>query len=278
LEQVYGIPPEQVVGSSIKTQFALRDGQPVLVRLPELNFIDDKAGKPVGINQHIGRRPIMAFGNSNGDQQMLEYTQAGSGARFELLVLHDDAAREYAYGPARGLPDVKLGAFTAALDEQAKKAGWTVVSMKNDWKQVFPFEQSPVTAIDILLEPDAVMLQHAAAGNEQGTRCFKWRCLFPPPDDNLWKMFTAHAKLHVTNAGVIVMALVSSPKPSRVKVREHRERLRAQGLRPIQIWVPDVRARAFRSAAHRQSLAVATSAHASKDQAFIDAVSGWSDE
>ena len=164
-EQIYGIPPEQIVGSSIKTKFEMRDGKPVLMRLPELNFNDDKAGKPVGINQHIGRRPIAAFGNSIGDQQMLEYTQGGSGARFELLVLHDDAAREYAYGPARGLPDVKLGAFTPALDELAKKDGWTVVSMKNDWKQVFPAGQPPVTAIDILLEPDATMLQHAAANN-----------------------------------------------------------------------------------------------------------------
>ena len=164
-EKVYGIPPEQVVGSSIKTKFELRDGKPVLVRLPELNFIDDKAGKPVGIHQHIGRRPIAAFGNSVGDQQMLEYTQGGSGARFMLLVLHDDAAREFPYGPARGLPDVKLGAFTPALDEHAKKDGWTVVSMKNDWKQVFAFEQTPVTAIDILLEPDATMLQHAEANN-----------------------------------------------------------------------------------------------------------------
>ena len=137
-EQVYGIPPEQVVGSSVKTKFEMRDGKPVLVRLPELNFNDDKAGKPVGINQHIGRRPIAAFGNSVGDQQMLEYTQGGSGARFELLVLHDDAAREFAYGPARGLPDVKLGYFTPALDEHAKKDGWTVVSMKDDWKTVFP--------------------------------------------------------------------------------------------------------------------------------------------
>ena len=164
-EQVYGIPPEQVVGSSIKTKFEMRDGKPVLVRLPELNFNDDKAGKPVGIHQHIGRRPIAAFGNSVGDQQMLEYTQGGSGARFMLLVLHDDAAREFAYGPARGLPDVKLGAFTPALDEHAKKDGWTVVSMKDDWKQVFAFEQTPVTAIDILLEPDATMLQHAEANN-----------------------------------------------------------------------------------------------------------------
>ena len=164
-EQVYGIPPEQVVGSSIKTKFEMRDGKPVLVRLPELNFNDDKADKPVGINQHIGRRPIAAFGNSRGDKEMLEYTQGGSGARFELLVLHDDAAREYAYGPALGLPDVKLGAFTQALYEQAKKEGWTVVSMKDDWKQVFAFEQALVTAIDILLEPDATMLQHAEANN-----------------------------------------------------------------------------------------------------------------
>src|SRR5437870_2289184 len=140
-DQVYGIPPEQVVGSSIKTKFEMRDGKPVLVRLPEINFIDDKAGKPVGINQHIGRRPVMAFGNSDGDKQMLEYTQGGGGARFMLLVLHDDAAREYAYGPAKGLPDVKLGAFTSALYEQTKKDGWTVVSMKDDWKQVFAFEQ-----------------------------------------------------------------------------------------------------------------------------------------
>ena len=121
----------------------MRDGKPVLVRLPELNFNDDKADKPVGINQHIGRRPIAAFGNSDGDQQMLEYTQGGSGARFMLLVLHDDAAREYAYGPAQGLPDIKLGAFTQALYDQAKKDGWTVVSMKDDWKQVFASEQSP---------------------------------------------------------------------------------------------------------------------------------------
>ena len=164
-EQVYGIPPEQVVGSSIKTKFEMRDGKPVLVRLPELNFNDDKADKPVGINQHIGRPPIAAFGNSRGDKEMLEYTQGGSGARFELLVLHDDAAREYAYGPAKGLPDVKLGAFTQALYDQAQKDGWTVVSMKDDWKQIYPAGQSPVMAIDVLLEPDAVMLKHAEANN-----------------------------------------------------------------------------------------------------------------
>ena len=164
-EQVYGIPPEQIVGSSVKTQFAMRDSQPVLIRLPELTFNDDRDGKPVGINQHIGRRPIAAFGNSRGDQEMLEYTQGGGGARFMLLVLHDDATREYAYGPARGLPDAKLGAFPPALDDLAKRKGWTVVSMKNDWKQVFRAEQSSVIAIDILLEPDATMLKQAQANN-----------------------------------------------------------------------------------------------------------------
>ena len=164
-EQVYGIPPEQVIGSSAKTKFEMRDGKPVIVRLPELNFNDDKADKPVAINQHIGRRPIAAFGNSRGDEEMLEYTQGGSGARFELLVLHDDAAREYAYGPAKGLPDVKLGAFTQAVYDEAQKEGWTVVSMKDDWKQVLPVGQSPVTAIDILLEPDITMLRHAEAVN-----------------------------------------------------------------------------------------------------------------
>jgi phosphoglycolate phosphatase-like HAD superfamily hydrolase len=164
-EAAYGIPPEQVIGSSMKTKFELRDGQSVLVRLPQLNFNDDKGDKPVGINQHIGRRPIAAFGNSVGDQQILEYTQGGSGARFELLVLHDDPAREFAYGPARGLPDVKYGYFTPALEDHAKKDGWTVVSMKDDWKSVFPITQSEITAIDILLEPDATMLQKCAANN-----------------------------------------------------------------------------------------------------------------
>lgn len=140
-EKVYGVPPEQVIGSSIKTQFEMRDGHAVLVRLPELNFNDDKAGKPVGINEHIGRRPLMAFGNSDGDREMLEYAQSGDRARFELLVLHDDGAREYAYGPAKGLPNVQLGAFTQALYDQAEKDGWTVVSMKDDWKRIFAFEK-----------------------------------------------------------------------------------------------------------------------------------------
>lgn len=125
-EQVYGIPPERVVGSSVKTKFKLRDGKPVLVRLPEVNFNDDKGGKPVGINRHIGRLPIAAFGNSDGDLQMLQYTCAGSGARFCLYVHHDDADREYIYDRQDHLARLDKG-----LDEAAAK-GWTVVSMKDD--------------------------------------------------------------------------------------------------------------------------------------------------
>ena len=131
-EKVYGIPPEQVVGSSIKTKFELRDGKPVLARLPELNFIDDKAGKPVGIQQHIGRRPIAAFGNSDGDFQMLEWTTSGKGARFGMIVHHDDAAREWAYDR-----ESHIGRLDRGLDE-APKRGWTVVGMKDDWRVVFP--------------------------------------------------------------------------------------------------------------------------------------------
>jgi len=134
-EKVYGIPPEQVVGSSIKTKFELRDGKPAIVRLPELNFIDDKAGKPVGINQHIGRRPIAAFGNSDGDLQMLQWTTAGQGARLALIVHHTDADREWAYDRKSS-----VGRLDKALDE-AKAKGWSVVDMKNDWKTVFPFEK-----------------------------------------------------------------------------------------------------------------------------------------
>jgi phosphoglycolate phosphatase-like HAD superfamily hydrolase len=136
VERVYGIPPEQVVGSSIKAKFEMRDGKPVLVRLPELNFIDDKEGKPVGINQHIGRRPIAAFGNSDGDLQMLQWTAAGAGPRFGLIVHHTDAGREWAYD--RTAPPGATG-LVRALDE-AKTRGWTVVSMKDDWKRVFSFE------------------------------------------------------------------------------------------------------------------------------------------
>jgi hypothetical protein len=134
-EKVYGIPPEQVVGSSIKTKYEMRDGKPVLVRLPEINFIDDKTGKPVGINSHIGRRPVAAFGNSDGDQQMLEWTQAGGSARLMMLVHHDDAKREWAYGAQS-----KIGTFSDALMAEAKKSSWAIISMKNDWKVIFPFE------------------------------------------------------------------------------------------------------------------------------------------
>jgi phosphoserine phosphatase len=136
-EQVYGIPPEQVVGSTIETKYEVKDGQPVLMRLPKIDFIDDKAGKPVGINKFIGRRPIAAFGNSAGDRQMLEWTGAGSGSRLMMLVFHDDAEREYAYGPANGLPDTHFGTFPQALMDEAKKKGWVVISMKNDWKRIF---------------------------------------------------------------------------------------------------------------------------------------------
>jgi hypothetical protein len=135
-ESVYGIPPEQVVGSSIKTIYEMRDGKPVLVRLPKIDFINDKTGKPVGINSHIGRRPIAAFGNSDGDWQMLEWTQAGGTARLMMLVHHDDAAREYAYGAQS-----KIGTFSDSLMAEAKKNGWTVISMKNDWKRIFAFEK-----------------------------------------------------------------------------------------------------------------------------------------
>jgi len=134
-EKVYGIPPEQVVGSSIKTRFEMRDGRPVLMRLPQINFIDDKTGKPVGINQHIGRRPIAAFGNSDGDLEMLQWTtMSGSGARFGLIVHHTDAEREYAYDRQS-----HVGKLDKALDAAAINK-WTVVDMKKDWKRVFAFQ------------------------------------------------------------------------------------------------------------------------------------------
>ena len=130
-EKVYGVPPEQVIGSSIKTKYEIRDGKPVLVRLPEINFIDDKEGKPIAINQHIGRRPIAAFGNSDGDLQMLQWTTAGAGPRFALIVHHTDAEREWAYDRKS-----HIGKLDKALDE-AQARGWTVVDMKRDWKTVF---------------------------------------------------------------------------------------------------------------------------------------------
>jgi len=136
-EKVYGIPPEQVVGSTIKSKYEMKDGKPVLVRLPEIGFIDNKADKPVSINEHIGRRPVAAFGNSDGDREMLEWTGAGSGPRLMMLVLHDDEKREYAYGPANGLPDTKFGTFSQALMDEAKQKDWVVISMKNDWTRIF---------------------------------------------------------------------------------------------------------------------------------------------
>jgi phosphoserine phosphatase len=136
VEKVYGIPPEQVIGSSIKTRFEIRDGKPVLVRLPEIDFIDDKGEKPVGIHKFIGRRPIAAFGNSDGDLQMLQWTSAGSGSRFCLYVHHTDVEREWAYDRKSW-----IGRLDKGLDE-AKAKGWTVVDMKKDWKRVFPFDKA----------------------------------------------------------------------------------------------------------------------------------------
>jgi phosphoglycolate phosphatase-like HAD superfamily hydrolase len=141
-ENVYGIPPEQVVGTAGVTKFMYdKNGRPFLTKDPKLLLNDNNAGKPEGIHLMIGRRPYAAFGNSTGDKQMLEYTGAGDGARLMMLVLHDDAKREYAYGPARGLPDTKVGTFTQTLYDEAKKKGWNVISMKNDWKKIFPFDQ-----------------------------------------------------------------------------------------------------------------------------------------
>jgi phosphoglycolate phosphatase-like HAD superfamily hydrolase len=140
-EQVYGIPPEQVVGTAGGTKYGYdKSGKPFLTKEPKLLLNDNNAGKPEGIHLMIGRRPFAAFGNSTGDRQMLEYTKAGDGARLAMLLLHDDAEREYAYGPAQGLPDTKVGTFTQALYDEAKKNGWTVISMKNDWKVIFPLE------------------------------------------------------------------------------------------------------------------------------------------
>jgi hypothetical protein len=138
---VYGVPPEQVIGSSIETEYQMKDGKPVLMRLPKIDFIDDKTGKPVGINKFIGKRPVAAFGNSAGDREMLEWTGAGNGARLMMLVFHDDAEREYAYGPAEGLPDTKFGTFPESLMEEADKKGWIVISMKKDWARIFSFEE-----------------------------------------------------------------------------------------------------------------------------------------
>jgi phosphoglycolate phosphatase-like HAD superfamily hydrolase len=141
-ESTYGIPPEQVVGSVGGTTYGYdANGKPILTKEPKLLLNDDHAGKPEGIHMMIGRRPYAAFGNSVGDKQMLEYTKAGDGARLAMLVLHDDAVREYAYGPAQGLPDTKFGTFPQDYYDLAIKNGWVVISMKNDWKRIFAFEK-----------------------------------------------------------------------------------------------------------------------------------------
>jgi len=134
-ERVYGVPPEQVIGSSIRTKYEVRDGKPVIVRLPEVEFIDDKAGKPVGINRYIGRKPILAFGNSDGDFEMLQYTTSAPGPRLGLIVHHDDGEREYAYD--RKSP---VGRLERGLDEAAQR-GWVIVSMKDDWRRVYDAER-----------------------------------------------------------------------------------------------------------------------------------------
>ena len=140
-EKTYGIPPEQVVGTAGGTRYGYgKDGKPFLTKEPKLLLNDNNAGKPEGIHLMIGRRPNMSVGNSTGDRQMLEYAGAGDGARLSMLVMHDDSTREYAYGPAQGLPASKVGTFTQALYDEAKKKGWTVISMKNDWKKIFAFE------------------------------------------------------------------------------------------------------------------------------------------
>jgi phosphoglycolate phosphatase-like HAD superfamily hydrolase len=141
-EEVYGIPPEQVVGTASGTSYGYdKNDRPFLTKEPKLLLNDNNAGKPEGIHLMIGRRPYASFGNSTGDQQMLEYTKAGDGTRLAMLVLHDDAKREYAYGPAQGLPVTKVGTFTQALYDQAKKKDWVVISMKSDWKHIFAFEK-----------------------------------------------------------------------------------------------------------------------------------------
>ena len=140
-QAVYGIPPEQVVGTAAGTSYGVaKDGKPFLTKTPKLLLNDNNAGKPEGIHLMIGRRPNTAFGNSTGDMQMLQWTKAGDGARLSMILLHDDAKREYAYGPAQGLPATKVGTFTQALYDQAKEEGWIVISMKDDWKKVFAFD------------------------------------------------------------------------------------------------------------------------------------------
>ena len=140
-QPIYNIPTEQVIGSCFMTKFEYKDGKPQLLRLPKVFLIDNHAGKAIGIDLFIGKHPYAAFGNSDGDREMLEWTQAGDGARLMMLVHHDDPVREYAYGPAGGLPNTQVGTFSDSLMEEAKQKGWIVISMKNDWKTIFSFEK-----------------------------------------------------------------------------------------------------------------------------------------
>jgi phosphoglycolate phosphatase-like HAD superfamily hydrolase len=140
-QPTYGIPPEHIIGSCVATKYELQDGKPILLRLPKVLLNDNYAGKAEGINLFIGKRPYAAFGNSDGDREMLEWTQAGDGTRLMMLVHHDDPNREYAYGPAGGLENTSVGTFSDSLMSEAQKKGWIVVSMKNDWKKIFSFEK-----------------------------------------------------------------------------------------------------------------------------------------
>ena len=143
-EATYGVPPEQVVGTAGEVEYGYGpDGAPILTKEPKMLLNDNDAGKPEGIHLMIGRRPMAAFGNTAGDRQMLEYTKAGEGARLAMLVMHDDAKREYAYGPAQGLPDTRVGAFSQDLYDAAVRDGWVVISMKDDWRRIFAFEAKP---------------------------------------------------------------------------------------------------------------------------------------
>jgi phosphoglycolate phosphatase-like HAD superfamily hydrolase len=163
-EEAYGIPPYQIIGSSVKVKYEVSEnGKPVLVKLPELNFNDDKEGKPVGIHQYIGKRPVFAGGNSDGDYAMLQYTCTGNGPHFGMFVHHTDAKREFAYDREPGLARLNSG-----LDD-AKKYGWIIVDMKNDWKKIYPDDEkvkSEVIAIDVLLDPDKTMLDSAKVYNQ----------------------------------------------------------------------------------------------------------------
>lgn len=178
-QEAYGIPPEQIIGTSVTTRFTTTEAGNKLLLDPKLLLNNNYAGKAEDIYLFTGRRPNAAFGNTEGDFQMLEYNTAGGGARLGMLLMHDDAEREYAYGPANGLPDTKVGAFSQKLYDDAKAKGWHVISMKKDWNRIFKFDPevaptpaSDVTAIDILLLPDETMLKHAQATNDRLRKVF----------------------------------------------------------------------------------------------------------